>query len=248
MKIIVDFTCVVQFRHPNELGGFYWCLNLVLSQASCFVAAKLYIDNVGGGEGTVEKVEDEEGKGFPPSAVMAVIQAAFALWLASLLGFLVSIDKNYLHTFFDLASAKQHATRKFRAAATDYEKFAIFTVHPSYRSSFSIRKEGKEWMSENYEVFDAEKPEWWTELLISTIPDDFIPKEELKLLDEQGAGGKRKKSVVGLGGRVSFAAGVGEGGAGGEEGKGLAGVASWLSLGGKGAAAVAPAPTPTPGL
>ena len=252
----------MQFRHPNELGGFYWCLNLALSQASCFAAAKLYVDYADVRDGPAEMVElyigsnvtagsaaadaedeEEEGEGFPPSAVMFIIQVAFALWLLSLIGFFASINKDYLHTFFDLASGKQHAARKFRNATTDFEKFAIFTVHKSYCAP--VQKEIKAWMNEEYEVFDAEKPEWWTELLISMIPDDFIPKEELKLLKKKGVGGKRKKSVIGLGGRVSFV----NGGAGAEQGEGgLTGLAKQLSIRGKGkggsAATVAPAPTP----
>ena len=241
------------------MGGFYWCLNLVLSQASSYAAAKFYVDNVGGGDSDRIEVKElsfgnatagngalvEEGEGLPPSAVMFIIQVAFALWLVSLIGFFKSINKDYLHTFFDLASAKQHAARKFRNATTDFEKFAIFTVHKSYRAS--IQKEVKEWMHENYEVFEAEKPDWWTDLLISTLPDDYIPKDELKVLEGKGVGGKRKKSVIGLGGRATFAAGVAE--EGGHEGKGLIGLARRLSLRGKGGGvSVAPAPTQTPGL
>ena len=96
-------------------------------------------------------------------------------------------------------------------------------------------------MLENYEVFETEKPDWWTELIVSTIPDDYIPKEELKLLEEKEVGGKRKKSVVGLGGRASF---VKKGAKGPEEGEGVvAGLARRLSVGGRrgSAATVAPA-------
>ena len=126
------------------MGGIYWCLNLVLSQASCFAAAKLYADNASdggdgsdaaGGNGTLGKVEGE-GRGFPPSAAVAVTWAAFAFWLLSLVGFFASIDKSYLHTFFDLASSKQHAVRKFRTAPNDYEKMMVFTYHKSYYASF----------------------------------------------------------------------------------------------------------------
>ena len=91
-------------------------------------------------------------------------------------------------------------------------------------------------MKGNYEVFEAEKPDWWTELLTSTIPDDFIPKVELKALEEEGVDGKRKRSVVGILGWASF---VGEAEA--EEGGGLAGLARRMSVGGRLAATVTPA-------
>ena len=171
----------------------------MLNQASCFVAAKLYIDNI---DVTVEVegLHTEEVKSNLSLAVMTILQVAFSLWLASLIGFFASIDKNYLHTFVDIASGKQHVAREFRNATSDFEKLQIFGFHKSYWASTSLQKEIKEFMDENYEVFETEKPEWWTELLISTIPDDYIPKEDLKVLEKKGVGGKRKKSVVLLGG------------------------------------------------
>ena len=208
------------------MGGFYWCLNLVLSQTSCFVAAKLY---VGSGEeephignttlGNTTAAEDVGGEGLPPSAVISIIQAAFALWLVSLIGFFSSIDKTYLHTFFDLDSGKQYLARKFRNATSDCERITIFGHHQS--QFVSIQKEVKVWMNENYEVFEAEKPDFWTELRISMIPDDYIPKDELKFLEEKGRGGKRKRATIGVTGRASFFGA-------GEEG-GLVGIVNRLS-------------------
>ena len=46
-----------------------------------------------------------------------------------MIGFFASIDKAYLHTFFDFASAKQHAAREFRNATSDFEKLQIFGYH-----------------------------------------------------------------------------------------------------------------------
>ena len=115
-----------------------------MSQASCFAAAYLYVEfDVGmvgniplGDEPFAVEVEArEEGGGFPPSAVMTVIQVAFVLWLVSLVGFFTSIDKAYLHTFFDIASAKQHAVREFRNATNAFEKLQVFGYHKSYYAS-----------------------------------------------------------------------------------------------------------------
>ena len=41
MKIIVDFTSIVQFRHPNEVGGLYWAFGLVLTTGSLPIAIVL---------------------------------------------------------------------------------------------------------------------------------------------------------------------------------------------------------------
>ena len=34
VKIVTDFTSIVQFRHPYELGGMYWLLGFVLTIGS----------------------------------------------------------------------------------------------------------------------------------------------------------------------------------------------------------------------
>jgi hypothetical protein len=34
VKISVDFTSIVHFRHPNEIGGAYWLFSLLLTMAS----------------------------------------------------------------------------------------------------------------------------------------------------------------------------------------------------------------------
>jgi len=44
VKIIVDFTGCIHFRHPKELGGLYYSLTLLQAQVGSTVCAKLYID------------------------------------------------------------------------------------------------------------------------------------------------------------------------------------------------------------
>merc|ERR1711871_1304982 len=47
VKMITDFTSVVQFRHPNELGGMYWSFGFVLTMASLPIAIKIYSEQGG---------------------------------------------------------------------------------------------------------------------------------------------------------------------------------------------------------
>ena len=42
VKVIADFTSIVQFRHPNELGGMYWSFGFVLTMASLPVIISIF--------------------------------------------------------------------------------------------------------------------------------------------------------------------------------------------------------------
>ena len=41
-KIALDTTGLVVLRHPVYAGGFYYCVNAVMTHVACFVAATLY--------------------------------------------------------------------------------------------------------------------------------------------------------------------------------------------------------------
>jgi len=40
VKVVCDFTGFLHARHPHEMGGFYWLMNMVWTQASVFGAIK----------------------------------------------------------------------------------------------------------------------------------------------------------------------------------------------------------------
>ena len=42
-KVICDFTGLIQFRHPNELGGMLWTLNTVLAHCISFASVNIYL-------------------------------------------------------------------------------------------------------------------------------------------------------------------------------------------------------------
>jgi len=42
IKVITDFTLIVQFRGQMELGGMYWTMNMILNQLFCFISVFLY--------------------------------------------------------------------------------------------------------------------------------------------------------------------------------------------------------------
>ena len=68
VKTITDFTGVIQFRHPGEMGGLYWTLNMFLALLGSFVCVW-----VGGGGKTVDGgVGGERSLGSSVRAVLSL--------------------------------------------------------------------------------------------------------------------------------------------------------------------------------
>ena len=79
---------------------------------------------------------------------------------------------------------------KWKRAPTDDAKFSVFDQHESYYAGF--KGELKIWLAANWRRWDEEKPAWFTQAAIATIPTDILPEEELAKY-----GGGRRESKVG---------------------------------------------------
>ena len=114
-KTIVDFTLLVQFRHPSEVGGLYWSVNMVLNQLFCFVSVYLYrkysveIDTINsaspsaahsfypaGANGTLDDIES--GQATTPSTLpfWELVSGLFVLTVLCFCIFLRLINGDYL--------------------------------------------------------------------------------------------------------------------------------------------------------
>jgi hypothetical protein len=163
-KIFVDFTVMVQLRHPQEIGGLYWIMCLVFGQATGFVALYLYSSNA-----------DDGGARFLPG-LWVLLGAAEACFVIFFVTFVFSVESKYRTTFFSTITAKQFRIKAFRDATTDQIKMNILKLHPSYYKS--IRGEVEKWVRDNYETWNDEQPEWFTERVRQRIPKDMIPKKK----------------------------------------------------------------------
>ncbi|GMH81209.1 hypothetical protein TL16_g08858 [Triparma laevis f. inornata] len=162
-KVIVDFTAIVHFRHPSELGGLYFTLNILNGLLALMVA--IYI--------TGQKGEDVEilwklfGVG---------LGATLVLWTV----FLRTIKKEYTSTFFSLESSWKSNIKMFTTSNDDAVKITIFSCHEI--QWLSIREEVKTWILLNWENWKEDKPEWFTEDRRRSIPGEFKPNEASLLL------------------------------------------------------------------
>ena len=174
-KVIVDFTGLLHFRHPKELGGALFTASMVWAQIFPFVALEFFFEG--------EMKEKEELRAFLITSCVS--------WFVLNVVFFFTVNSAYIHTFFSLVTGPKYISELFTAEGTgDKEKFKIaFRTRKSYTKS--IHDNVKLWVATNIEDWTRDKPDWFH---VETIPDNFLPAAVV-----QAEGGpKRRRSSVGI--------------------------------------------------
>ena len=206
-KAIVDFTLIVQSRGLLELGGMYWCFNMILNQLFCFISVYLYI-TFADTNSTIKNAQNNS------SSIVTIIcnstdnttntgcdvielpllELVFGLFIISMLSFWVFfklINKEYLWTFYDTRTGSEYVIDNFQELESDAMKFETFGYHRSLYEN--IEDELKTWLEANWERWEEEKEDWFNAAAISTVPEDYLPK---KALSDMGGVTGRKASIV----------------------------------------------------
>jgi hypothetical protein len=160
MKIIVDFTSIAQFRHPNEVGGAYWLFGLLLTMGSLPVS--MYI---------ASPYVDEKAINIASSIVNYIILITTLCFAV----FFFNIERKYWHTFWSSQRSKDMTMAYFREGESDKLKFEVFKI--SRHHWVSIEGETKKWVELNWAKWEREKPEWLTDVKKAWVPVDFIPAD-----------------------------------------------------------------------
>jgi hypothetical protein len=164
VKIIVDFTSLVQFRHPNEVGGVYWLFGLVLTIGSLPMSIYLASPYV-----------DEKAINIASSIMnyfIPITTICFAV-------FFLNIERKYWGTFYSLERGKDGAVTRF-SNSTDDKKKARVILQNSKHYWKSIDEEVKSWVEANWERWEEEKPEWLTDAMRARIPVEYIPTRDAR--------------------------------------------------------------------
>ena len=165
-KVIADFTSIVQFRHPNEVGGAYWLFGSVSTMVS--LPAAIYFFEANGGNAETAKLAKLEASVLLPSVVIV-----FSI-------FFKNINKRYRRTFFSLERGKDMTIEKFRNSEDDGKK-ASADFKKNKKHWESIELEVRAFVSANWKKWVLSNPKWLTHNLRSNIPLEFIPNNRDRL-------------------------------------------------------------------
>ena len=152
---------------------------MILNQGFCFLAVYLY------------GRYSEEANADIVDVLFKIVGGLFLFSMLNFCGFLGSINRKYLPTFYSTVSGKQFTAINYHSLTEDGPKFTTFDRHRSYFKV--LEPELKTWLEENWERWEDEKPEWFTPVAITTVPADLLPKKALS--DMNGVAG-RKASIV----------------------------------------------------
>jgi hypothetical protein len=158
IKVVTDFTSIVQFRHPNEVGGMYWIFGFLLTMGGLPVAIKLAAKDV-----IEERLE----------IAWAVVILVIPFAIVSFLIFLSSIERRYFGTFFSLQRGKDLTVKNFREGS-DAAK-ARYTFLTSKHHWKANEKEVRAWVEANWDRWEEEKPDWFDETMRTKVPVEYIP-------------------------------------------------------------------------
>jgi hypothetical protein len=90
----------------------------------------------------------------------------------------------YRRTFLSTQTGREWVQSSFLEGKSDEAKVEIFQRNRNMWES--IRPQVRVFLEENLTQWENEKPEWFTDLLISSFDDDLLPSEDLRRLRGSG--------------------------------------------------------------
>jgi hypothetical protein len=105
------------------------------------------------------------------------------------------VKPEYRFQFYTAETTVQYARAKFEAE-TDEVKMDVFNFHESKWVHY--KDEVRAFTHTNWARWKEEQPTWFTEGVIASVPDEFIPVIEVAALNAAAHGGKRRRSSFGL--------------------------------------------------
>jgi hypothetical protein len=191
VKIMVDYTGNVQCRGSAELGGLYWTANIFLAVAASFASIKIYYASEIGDVVVEEKTM---------WSIVALLSGA--LFVNSGMFFKL-MKKKYRGTFVSTETGFQWAQKFFTHGTTDDVKAEVFGCNRNMWRA--IEGDMKDWVQTNWEQWEDEQPQWFSEYFKASVDEEWLTPEELRRQKRLGGGQRRRSSafvgLIGEGGR-----------------------------------------------
>ncbi|GMH89344.1 hypothetical protein TL16_g11428 [Triparma laevis f. inornata] len=167
-KIMCDYTAILQFRSPFELGGQYFAFNTIFQVAVSMVVCIVYINTPMDSDYPDEMPRDA-------NLVMGTMLFGLLVFVCSSYLIYTYMEPKYRDSLTSRETGIEHIARFFERSEDDQIRMDIFKRHKQYLEG--IEEEIKVWTHENWDNWLTQ--DWFTDQVIDRIPEEFIPKKEL---------------------------------------------------------------------
>ena len=214
--ILIDCTDFHLGRHPYVQGAMGWMIGVVWPWILLFAGVAAYNAHFSTApslqahpsNATVITPHVNSTPVFDANAVLPdqaarvaaidgrmlwVLAGALAfVWLCSNIAFALLCKPEYLRTFWSVETAAQYTKRtRWDGAAVAKRARVLTRLHSSYLRLF--RDEAKQWLADNWDQWEEQKPEWFTERWKRSLPNSILtPALRIRL----GGKGRRRSSVA----------------------------------------------------
>jgi hypothetical protein len=182
VKLIADFTGVIHFRHPYELGGAYWTFDMFFAITTSFLSVYLFfVVSRRANSIAPTEMRDQMDQGLQMNDAVTLISILCGLLIFSFVCFLALMKKEYRSTFFSLLSGPAFTREVFNQSSSDAKKAFIVDINKHYW--IAIAPVVKSWICDNWYIWKEEKPDWFTARFVDSIPIGMVPNELEEELD-----------------------------------------------------------------
>lgn len=170
----------------------------IMALVASFVATHVYFASL----------EEPEDAIIDQGHAWTLVGALSGAWTLCFIATLLLMKSGHKHSFFSTQTGHAWVKNFFVKGATDSWKSR--TLASNKKQWKSIRGDVKAWCLENWERWEEEEPDWFSEGWRGMVDDDMIPPDCLRKMN--GGDSARRRS------RLGDVLGIGDGGGGGRGG------------------------------
>jgi len=160
VKFVSDFLASLDTRHPGEIGGLHFTLNMVFALAAGLTSVAFCV-----------KKSDWGGYELYLWNLMGGMSSGWVLTFGAILALM---KKEYRVTFYSTKTGKEVVMERFES---EDEAIKMTIFKKNHKLWAGIRGEVKQFVESNWFAWKESKPKWFTEGLIARIPPEFVPSE-----------------------------------------------------------------------
>jgi len=185
VKTIADFTGLLHFRHPGELGGLYWSINVAIALVTSFVSVHVYagqpssvLDPIVNATAniTANNTANSSATAVPlePQRAYSLVSSLCAGWVLTFGLILLLMKKSYRRSFVSLKKGKSLPLEVFKSY-DDHVKARVMSFNR--KQWFEIESQVEAWVRDGWWTWQDDKPDWFDEQFVAKIPKSWIPQE-----------------------------------------------------------------------